>query len=723
MGKLAKIILIFFSSALLLILAVVIILPLFIDVNDYKKEIEVAVQKETGRELTIEGELNLSVFPWLGISTGKILLSNAPGFSQPSFLVIGETDIKVKLLPLLSKKVEVKTIVIKGLELHLGKNKQGLNNWSGLTAKKESKNQSVTNTREQQPSSATKDPSTQESGDTETKLDLAAIKIGGLEIKNSQVSWNDQQSGQHLVIKDFNLSTSAVAFNEPIALNIAMLLENSEPVVTEQLNISTDLIIDAVLQKIQLNNFSLGSITKGESIPGGLIEMQLNSDIAVDQLQQTLALTKLRIASNLVHLSGELRVSQLNSDLQYKGSLKVATFSPKNLMQQLALNVPATTDKNVLQKLALDFSIQGSANSVGINNLIITLDDTKLQGNIHVKQFNQPEIAFKLAVDDIDIDRYSAPKDTSGKKPASPPVVTSKTDTSDKELIPVDTLRSLNIDGDLKIAKLKVAQLKMAGVNLNIQAHQGILKTKHSITQLYNGRYQGEIKVNAKSKQPIISLNEKIIHVQLGSLLSDLQPDSKAKITGQANIAANILTNGNSIPAIKSALGGKLNFSIEKGAVRGFNIQKIIDIGKLAAKGKGLQQSYANEQTLFSIIQGSATINKGLINNPDFLAKSSTVEIKGGGTANLNNEALNYKVVATAKKGGKDISNRPVAINVKGTFSNPSYNIDLTSIQSMMTEEEKQKVDKFINKREKDIDKALGEGSGKAVNKLLKSFF
>lgn len=40
----------------------------------------------------------------------------------------------------------------------------------------------------------------------------------------------------------------------------------------------------------------------------------------------------------------------------------------------------------------------------------------------------------------------------------------------------------------------------------------------------------------------------------------------------------------------------------------------------------------------------------------------------------------------------------------------------------MMTEEEKQKVNKFIGKQEKEIDKALGEGSGKAVNKLLKGF-
>jgi hypothetical protein len=53
--------------------------------------------------------------------------------------------------------------------------------------------------------------------------------------------------------------------------------------------------------------------------------------------------------------------------------------------------------------------------------------------------------------------------------------------------MPMDTLRQLNLDGDLKIAKLKVAQLTMAGVNLNIQAQQGIVKTKQSICTLKPG--------------------------------------------------------------------------------------------------------------------------------------------------------------------------------------------------------------------------------------------
>ncbi|SMG64764.1 AsmA family protein [methanotrophic bacterial endosymbiont of Bathymodiolus sp.] len=725
MGKLIKVILVFFSSVALLIIAAAIIIPLAVDLNDYKTEMEVAVEEQTGRTLKIEGDLHVSVFPWLGFSTGKLILSNAAGFAEHPFAAIDEADIKVKLIPLFSKKVEISTIVLKGLALNLEKNKQGVSNWSDLTAEKEAADLPSEKELEQLKNSDKKnllEMPTEKTADAEPVIELAAIKIGGLAIENSQVTWDDQQADQQIVVKDFNLSTSAVVFNKPIAINLSMLLENSEPAVTEQLGLSMNLVIDETLQKVQLHNFKLDSVTKGETVPGGILEAQLLSEIDLDLQAQTLALKGLQLKTDNLQLAGDINTTQLILDPHYSGKLQIAPFSPKALMQQLAMNVPVTADKQVLQKLALSLDLQGTKDSVALENLKITLDDTNINGYARVKQFDQPAITFQLTIDAIDVDRYSAPKQqASPAKPATNTVA--KATVAEATLMPMDTLRQLNLDGDLKIAKLKVAQLTMAGVNLNIQAQQGIVKTKQSIAQLYQGSYQGQITINAKDKTPRISLNEKISNVQLEPLVNDLQPDGKVKLKGQANITANLSGKGNTVTAIKSGLGGRLNFSINKGAIPGFNVQQLIDIGKLATKGKKMQQSYASEQTLFSTIKGSAKVKKGIINNPDFLAESSTVEVKGGGTANLNNDALDYKVIAKIKKGGKNVTNRPVAVNVKGTFSKPVYTVDLTSIESMMTEEEKQKVNKFIGKQEKEIDKALGEGSGKAVNKLLKGFF
>ncbi len=770
MGKLAKGILIFFSTVVALIIAAVVIIPLVVDLNDYKPEIEAAVKDKTGRTLSIEGELDLSIFPWVGVSTGKLILGNASGFKEQFFAVIGESNIKVKLMPLLSKEVEVSTVVLKGLELHLAKDAQGVSNWDDLVGPKE-------------PIEA---PSwtSEEDSKTDTRPALAALAIGGLVIEDSQMSWDDQQSGQHAQVKDLNLKLGAVTFNQPISVKMSLLLENAKPELTEKLSLSTMLVIDESMQKIQLTQLIVDSTTRGEIVsggtvdakiqaninvdleqqkiqltqfkldstvkggivpesevethlqsditydlskqianltelkidtvvkgkvvPGGLLDAHLVTGLALDLLQETATLKGLKLNTNMINLTAEIVATQIQSNPQYSGALRIAQFSPKALMQQLKMTVPETTDKQVLQKLAMQFNMQGTTDSIALENLVISLDDTLIKGFTRVKQFKNPAIAFNFMIDAIDVDRYTAPKkEEAAPAPAATPATAVAAATT---LIPMETIRELNIEGNLSIAKLKVAKLNMAGVNLKLQAKQGILTTKQSIKQLYSGRYNGQISVNAKGKNPAIFLNEKIVGVQLEPLFGDMQPDTPAKIKGAANITAKLNMRGNTIPDIKSTLAGNINFFVTKGAITGFNVQEMIDVGKLFAKGKKMKASYANEQTLFSVLQGTATINKGIINNPDFLLESSTVEVKGAGTANLVNDTLSYKVQAKAKRSSKA---RPVAIKVGGTFSNPSYTVDALS---MITEKEEEKINKAI-------DKHLGEGAGKAVNKLLKGFF
>ena len=134
MRKPVKIMLSIIAVIVLLIVIAILTLPFFIDPNNFKPEIAAAIKDKTGRELTITGELKLSIFPWLGVSTGKMALDNAAGFQDKPFATLEESDIKVKLLPLLTKKIEVSRMVLKGLTLNLAKNPQGLNNWDDLTA-------------------------------------------------------------------------------------------------------------------------------------------------------------------------------------------------------------------------------------------------------------------------------------------------------------------------------------------------------------------------------------------------------------------------------------------------------------------------------------------------------------------------------------------------------------------------------------------------------------
>ena len=80
MKKTLKILAIVFGGLLALLIVLAVALTLLFDPNDYKRDIIKLVKDKTGRELTIEGKLGWSFFPWIGIETGRLARSNAPGF-------------------------------------------------------------------------------------------------------------------------------------------------------------------------------------------------------------------------------------------------------------------------------------------------------------------------------------------------------------------------------------------------------------------------------------------------------------------------------------------------------------------------------------------------------------------------------------------------------------------------------------------------------------------
>ena len=82
MGKLLKIIFSLLGFLVLLVIVAIVVLPMVVDPNDYKDEITAAVKDKTGRTLEIDGDIQLSVFPWLGADIGPTRLGNAAGFDE-----------------------------------------------------------------------------------------------------------------------------------------------------------------------------------------------------------------------------------------------------------------------------------------------------------------------------------------------------------------------------------------------------------------------------------------------------------------------------------------------------------------------------------------------------------------------------------------------------------------------------------------------------------------
>ena len=102
---------------------------LTVDPNNFKPRIASAVKQSTGREFKLSGDIKLSVFPWVSLELGPASLGNPEGFGDEPFLSLKSASVRVKLLPLLRKRLEVAKLDVDGLDVHLRKNAQGQGNW------------------------------------------------------------------------------------------------------------------------------------------------------------------------------------------------------------------------------------------------------------------------------------------------------------------------------------------------------------------------------------------------------------------------------------------------------------------------------------------------------------------------------------------------------------------------------------------------------------------
>lgn len=626
MGKLIKIVL----ALLALVVIAIVVIPMVIDPNNYRAQIQAEVKKQTGRDLTIGGDLKLSVFPWIGIEINKVALSNAAGFKAPDFAKMELAEVKVKLLPLLSKQVEVSTVVLKGLQLNLEKNKAGKTNWDDLAQGGQSN---------EKPEAA---PS-----DSGSNASIAAIAIGGLKIEKARLSWNDASTGEQYVISDFDLLTDSLKFDQPMKVDMGMTLESQKPKVTARLELDGDLVIADSMQSIQFKGMQLVLDSAGEPIPNGAMKIELFSNVDV----------------NLA-----------------------------------------------------------DAGQVALNDLKIKFDDTTFTGKSSVTNLSNPAIRFSLAGDTLNVDRY-LPKTAEGETEKAPSPTEA---TAGAALIPVETLRSLNIVGDISIQHVIFNGLKADGVKLDIDARNGLLKSNQAVSQFYQGSYNGKTTVDARQNTPKIQVVENMKDIQIQPMLKDLSGESI--ISGTANIHADVNTRGNSMDAFKSNLNGKAGFSFNDGAINGINVAAKLREAQAMLKGQTAPASSGPNKTDFTEIKGTATITNGLIKNNDLIASSPLLRVSGKGNAHLVTEKIDYAVTAKlvgslegqSAKDAEDMRKLSIPIIVGGTFSNPSYQLDL---KSMVVEAQKEKIEEkkqeIKDKASDKLKEKLGEGAGGLLKKLF----
>jgi len=645
-----------------LVAVVVIVLlavRLFVDPNDYKGRIAQQVKSATGRELTLSGPIKLSVFPWIALELGPASLGNPPGFSAQPFAAVRHIAVRVRLLPLLRKDLQIGRIEIDGLDLRLLKNAAGKGNWQDFGGS-ESKPQ----------------PTSTSSGSA------ALPDLAGLEITDSRLSYQD------MVADHVRLELGHVTSGQPIPVKLKLDLTTGPD--ARPMDLESQLEVTLNLEKKQYRIAPLeisGTLTPPRGagpVSWKLAVPQLSADLAA----QTFSAPAFTMELAAVRLGGSLEGHKIVDAPDIEGTFKLDPVSLRDLMGKLGTKPPVTRDPKALARLAANGSFSYRGNALAANGLDIQLDDSHLRGKLAVTNLDTKATNFNLGIDRINLDRYRPPEEPAAKNATQPAAAAKPADKAQSS----DALKTLDLSGTLTIGSATASNVTLTQVLVTIAAKNGLTHIAPVRAKLYGGDYSGDITIDDREAIPTLKIEQRMAAIDMAQLLKDFAKTQR--LSGRGTVTTNLTARSLGGDTLMKTLSGQVSANVDNGALEGVDLWFEINRAVALIQKQGLPSGQSSGRTKFDALKVSADLVNGIASTKDLNIASQNLRISGQGTSNLVTDAINYQVKATILKEvptaagapGKSLADIP--LNITGTFSSPSVKPDVEQLAKARIQQE-----------------------------------
>ena len=698
-----------YSLSLLAVLVILLLLvPFFLNVEDYKKQIEEQVEDATGRTLKIGG-LQASLFPWIGITLDDVVLANRQGFSERDFLKVKHLDVQVALLPLLSQKLEIARFKLESPEIFMERNAKGEGNWEDLLP---ASSESITAIEgdAKDKSSAVKE---------ESGLALATLSAELLQLNDGKFIWQDAQSNVRMLLTDVQVELDDVQLERPIQAKISMRLNDDKIDLDAQVGPVGDLAslnvdhlpIQLTLKSdaIRLKSFS----TWIDSFPEQLGDINKASVMLNTQLEQRpdgvrlLAGKGALLAAINVGLDWKVEMPNMNALrlnhvglaindtplLTIQGDVKKLTKAPRytlriqgeNIQRRwLAgllpeLNKMYATHPSPWSTLKVGASLAGTAERVDLRDMQLFLDGEIVQLSGSLGFAKSPDIRLRMAAKTLHLDPWlPQPVEASGNTSAGE-VRVAKTD---KPAVTVEPdlrfLKSWRVSVQLQVEKLFMRGLELGHLRGTLKGERGIFTLAPLGFNLAGGQVSEKATLNV-NRYPVTWAES--IHIAGLNLKPVLEAVADTDLLdGTMQLDTNLKATGLLPKAAMASLNGTAQLLLQNGRVKGFDIAG--GLRNLSSLGKG--KSNGEQYTDFAQLQASFKIRNGIATNNDLFMASPLFRLTGKGIVNLPNSTLDYharpKLIGSLIGQGDSLTVRKglsVPLHIYGPFSSLSIKPEL----------------------------------------------
>lgn len=704
MGRSIKYLLIGVAVLAALLLVAIIAFSLLFDPNNYRDEIGAQVKTATGRDLVIEGDLGLKLFPWVAIEMGETRLGNAAGFGEQAFLEFTSAELSVRLLPmLLRREVQVGTARLDGLTVNLAVDSSGRSNWQDLIDRQEAAEEV-------------------EAAPAETGQ-LGSFEVGSLQVNDAALVYDNRQVGEQYQLAGLNIATGAVRAGQPVDLQGNFTFTARTAGISGDIEISSVVSFEDEAATVELVD------SKIEGTVNGVVEGDVPVPFSLKAPRIRLA-TAERMAS-----PGQLEFSALDIDgtlavepFSYAGDpmpvaqVSIDAFSPRSLMQSLQIDAPETADPAALGKLLFDGKAAVGKDSIRLTGMTLVIDDTTFKGELSVPSAANGTYHLALAGDTMNLDRYMAPADEAASTEsaaAEPPLE-----------IPVDMIRAFNVRGDLTLASASLGGMQFDNIAVGVNNRNGQLRVHPVSADFFEGSYQGDIRIDASGNTATLSVNEKIQNVSLASMAKAML--ERENITGLINGSFVLSGRGNNMADIQKTLSGNLSFTMSDGAYEGTDVWYELRRARAMFRKEEPPEPVLPARTPFSKVSATGIVTDGVMRNDDFLAELPFMQLSGRGNVNLVSTDIDYSLSgrvfdrpefvndASADEIA-DLTKAVIPLRISGTLAAPKIGVDFESLLKGRVQEELR--DRLLDKLgggDEEEESAEGESEEKDAEDILK---
>lgn len=644
-----------------------------LDFNDYKGVIADEAKKATGRDLKISGDLKLNISLTPSLYVDGVTFANASWGSRPEMVTLKRLEAEVALVPLLSGEVDVKRVVLIGLDLLAETDKQGRGNWQFGTADDKTV--------------AAADPS---SGGGNLPL------VRNIRIKDLRVTYRDGRTGDQtrLTLPSLDLGADGVDAPLRIALkgdvNGEGFTANGTIASIRQLTTGGELPLDLKAQALNAEMTLRGAIADPKAMTGLAVTLSLKGE----SISETLA-TATKLAPQLASVkvpdlgpydvsltvtgtAAKPSVSNLKASLGRPGDtaltaagsiadaikaqgvdLQVAATvqDPTGLAKGLGAEVPP------LPPVTVSAQVADKDGGYRLRDVDITIGASDLKGTASLNLGGaRPRITADLRSVLLDLDELLPKGDG---KPA-PPAADGRLFPADP--LPLDGLKAVDAKVKLAAANLRVNKMDVTDLRLGVSLQAGRLIVTPLQATVADGVISGEITLGADQTLPPLGVNLNIAKLDYGKLVAAM--DQKPVAEGTADVTIKVTSAGTNVRQIMAGLDGKLRVVSEKGRIDS-TLLNVASADILSALP--LVDSKGDKDLRCAVVDFDVV--KGIANAKALVLETGGLSVVGVGGINLRDETLNLVLEPRAKKTSL-LSAAIVPVAIRGTLAKPEPKVN-----------------------------------------------